>query len=283
MHLASLDPDRVESALMASGALSVTFTDAADNPVLEPAPGETPLWADTLVTALFDEAADLEAVEHALTQALEIERLPTHRIETLADRAWEREWLKDFGPMAFGDRLWVVPGDTPAPVEDAVIVRLDPGLAFGTGTHPTTALCLEWLDSAPVAGTSILDFGCGSGILAVAALKLGASSLFGVDIDPQAITATRINAERNDVAERLSVDTEMPDAAFDIVLANILAGTLIEHRDRLLAATKPGGSIVLSGILGNQVDDVRHAFSDNVDFDPPSRRDDWALLSGRRT
>ena len=283
MHLGSLDPDRVESALMASGALSVTFTDAADNPVLEPAPGETPLWVDTLVTALFDESADLAAVEHALKQALEIGALPTHRIEVLADRAWEREWLKDFGPMAFGDRLWVVPGDTPAPVEDAVIVRLDPGLAFGTGTHPTTALCLEWLDSAPVAGTSILDFGCGSGILAVAALKLGASSLFGVDIDPQAITATRVNAERNDVADRLGVSIDMPDATFDVVLANILAGTLIDHRDRLLAATKPGGSIVLSGILGNQVEDVCRAFSDNVDFDPPSRRDDWALLSGRRT
>jgi ribosomal protein L11 methyltransferase len=283
MHLASLDPDRVESALMASGALSVTFTDAADNPVLEPAPGETPLWADTLVTALFDDATNLQAVENHLTRALEIERLPTYRVETLADRDWEREWLKDFGPMAFGERLWVLPTDTPAPVADAVIVRLDPGLAFGTGTHPTTALCLEWLDQAPVDGMSVLDFGCGSGILAVAALKLGASTLVGVDIDPQAMTATRVNAERNAVSDRLSLDTGMPDDSFDIVLANILAGTLIDHRDRLCAATKPGGTIVLSGILGNQVEDVRRAFSDNVVFDPPSRRDDWALLSGRRT
>ena len=282
MHLATLDPERVESAFQESGALSVTFTDAGDDPVLEPAPGETPLWNQTLVTALFDDAADFDRLESRLSRLLGIAELPAHRIETLADRAWEREWLRDFGPMRFGERLWVVPGEEAIDAADAVIVRLDPGLAFGTGTHATTALCLEWLDSGPTSGSRIFDFGCGSGILSVAALKLGADYVVASDIDPQAVTATNENAARNDVSDSLAAGTDFPEGRFDVVLANILAGTLVENAHRLSAATCPGGSIVLSGILVHQVGDVQQAFEDNIVFGAPRVRGDWALLAGMR-
>jgi ribosomal protein L11 methyltransferase len=283
MQLATLDPERVESAFTESGALSVTFTDGGDDPVLEPAPGETPLWSDTVVTALFDDNTDLRGLEERLSRSLDVDALPAHRLETLADRVWEREWLRDFGPMRFGQRLWIVPGEETDVADDAVVVRLDPGLAFGTGTHPTTAMCLEWLDACPLAGKSVFDFGCGSGILSVAALKLGASSVCAVDNDPQAVTATGDNATRNDVVDGLDASLEFPRNCFDVVLANILAGTLIEFAERLCEATKPGGAIALSGILEDQVEDVRQAFEDNVVFDAPMRRGDWALLSGKRT
>ena len=285
MKLESLDADRVEAALLASGALSVTLTDAGDEPVLEPAPGETPLWNDTRVTALFDGNINLDNLGAKLQAELGVTSLPPCHVETLADRAWEREWLKDFQPMPFGERLWVVPGDMAAPGHaDSVVVRLDPGLAFGTGTHATTALCLEWLDGLDLRGASVYDVGCGSGILGIAALKLGASDVLGVDIDLQAITATRQNAVRNGVADCLeaSDDVTTPDRQFDVVLANILAGTLIDNADRIGSAVRVGGRLALSGILANQVADVKAAFCDGFDFDPPVTRHEWALLAGTR-
>ena len=284
MNLESIEADRVERVLVDHGAHSVTFTDAGDAPVLEPAPGDTPLWPDTRVTALFDANVDVNALQAALLEKLQLTRLPPNHVETLRDRAWEREWLKDFGTMKFGRRLWIIPGSEPAPEADNVVVRLDPGLAFGTGTHATTALCLEWLDRIDVRGRTVLDFGCGSGILAIAACKLGAASADGVDIDLQAITASLQNAARNNVADRFTASTAMAaeTAQFDIVIANILAGTLIENAARIGDWVKPGGQLALSGILHEQVDRVRSAYQGRIDFEPTAIRENWACLMGTR-
>ncbi|MDH3987659.1 MAG: 50S ribosomal protein L11 methyltransferase [Gammaproteobacteria bacterium] len=283
MNLESIDPDHIEAVLMENGAQSVTLTDAGDNPVLEPAPGETPLWANTRITALFNAHADFDALRVTLLAALQLDELPPNHIEDLADRAWEREWLKDFGPMQFGKKLWVVPGESDVPPADSVVVKLDPGLAFGTGTHPTTAMCLGWLDGIDLNGRSIFDFGCGSGILSVAALKLGASRAEAVDIDLQAVAATRQNAERNDVGDRLVTNTEVPDRQFDVVVANILAGTLIENTDLICRHLKPGANLALSGILVGQAESVLEAFDDHIDFAAPITLNEWALLSGTRS
>jgi ribosomal protein L11 methyltransferase len=205
MNLDTLNPAAVEEIFNRHGAWSVTLSDAGNNPVLEPGLGETPLWTDTRITGLFSADADLKELEAKLLSEFELARLPSHRVEGLSDRTWEREWLKDFGPMKFGKRLWISPGDGKVEQDDAIIIRLDPGLAFGTGTHPTTALCLEWLDGLALSGKTMLDFGCGSGVLAIAALKLGCHSATAMDIDPQAVIATRQNAESNGVAGRLHV------------------------------------------------------------------------------
>ena len=284
MSLETLDPDSVERALVEYGALSVTLSDGGDEPLLEPAPGETPLWTDTRITALFDAGIDLDALPAHLDSALNADPLPANGTATLADRPWEREWLMDFGPMGFGQRLWIVPGDRPDPGGDAISVRLDPGLAFGTGTHATTALCLEWLDGLELGGRRVFDFGCGSGILGIAALKLGAASVDAVDIDLQAITATRQNAERNGVADRMAVSSTLPadDACFDVVVANILAGTLIEQANLIVAALADGGRVALSGILNAQADAVLAAFGDRVTFAPAVTMDGWVMLSGTR-
>ena len=288
MDLESLDADTVEQIFIRHGAQSVTLTDARDRPVLEPGPGETPLWRDTRITGLFPAGVDFEQLRGDLVDSLGIVALPAHDISDLADRAWEREWLKDFAPMQFGRRLWVCPGDMRADAVDAVMVRLDPGLAFGTGTHATTALCLEWLDGLDLAGSSMLDYGCGSGILAIAALRLGGSEATAMDVDPQAVTATRANALRNAVAERLTVVAGAEDIAgdFDVVVANILAGPLIDLAGPIAGRVKPGRWLALSGILFEQVDDVRAAYAPWIEFDDPVLREQggqtWARLTGRR-
>ncbi|WP_405236595.1 50S ribosomal protein L11 methyltransferase [Lentisalinibacter orientalis] len=284
MALEGLDAARVEEALEDLGAGAVTYSDAGDSPVLEPAPGETPLWPATLVTALFDDTLDEDALSAGLRAALELDELPAWRVETLADRAWEREWLRDFHPMRFGQRLWVCPTGSVVEDPDAVVLDMDPGLAFGTGTHATTALCLEWLDAARIAGRRVLDYGCGSGILAIAALLLGAGEATATDIDPQALTATRANAARNDVAGRLGVAApdELGDTAFDVVLANILAAPLAALAPRLAGLTRGGGEIVLSGILASQADEIRAAYEPWFEIAPAVAREDWIMISGRR-
>jgi len=288
MNLETLNPECVEAVLLAYGARSVTFSDAGDDPVLEPAPGETPLWQRTRITGLFGADVDLRGLENELMTALAVERLPEHRVETLADRDWEREWLRDFAPMHFGARLWICPGGAEAPVADAVVVKLDPGLAFGTGTHATTALCLEWLDSLDLTGLSMLDYGCGSGVLAIAALKLGCDRAHAVDIDVQAITATVANARHNGVIERLTASDVAAtfDAEFDIVVANILAGPLVELAAALAARVRPGGRLALSGILAEQVDELRQAYAPWLEFEAPALRaqggQEWARLAGRK-
>ncbi len=288
MNLESLDPAAVEDALVRNGARSVTLCDAADDPVLEPAPGETPLWASTQIAGLFDAAADLGRLEQALREELGVDRLPAHRIEVLPDRPWEREWLKDFGPMCFGQRLWIAPGDSEIEASDAVVVRLDPGLAFGTGTHPTTALCLEWLDGLSLDGKSVLDYGCGSGILAIAALKLGCRSAVAMDIDPQAVTASIQNARANGVDRTLEVVSSREDirGTFDVVVANILAGPLVQFAESITSALSSHGMLALSGVLCEQAADVMSAFEPWIAFDEPVFREQdgqtWSRLTGKR-
>jgi ribosomal protein L11 methyltransferase len=283
--LDGLDPEAAEQACFDTGALSVTLADAADTPILEPAPGATPLWPSVALSALYDVHADREALTAALREALDAPGLEP-RYEELADRPWEREWLKDFKPMRFGRRLWICPGGQAPPPEaaDAQVVWLDPGLAFGTGTHATTALCLEWLDAQELRGARVFDVGCGSGILAIAALALGARHAVAMDIDPQALLATGENAGRNGVATRLDVrPAETPwDVGFDVVLANILAEPLVELAPRLAAAARPGGAVVLSGLLTAQAADVASAFAPWFDMESPRERDGWAGLAGRR-
>lgn len=294
LAIGSADPAPVEDALLASGALSITLEDAADNPVLEPAPGTTPLWPSVQVKALFDAGADPSVIEASLRSAL-AQPLPELSFEVLADRAWEREWLKDFRPMRFGRRLWICP-DGQRPSSDLLLqpggqpplspcfIDLDPGLAFGTGTHPTTALCLEWLDGADLRGKTVIDYGCGSGVLAIAALKLGAACALAVDIDPQAVTATLDNAARNDVADRLVVATvaQMNAQPADVLLANILAEPLIALAPVLTALVTPRGHIVLSGLLAQQAPQVAMQYAPWFDIEPATVRDDWARIDGTR-
>ncbi len=288
MRLDRLDSEQVEAALGDAGALSVTLTDAGDDPVLEPAPGETPLWHDTRVTALFDSNADMTAVATHLAGVLGVEALPPWSVEVLQDRDWEREWLRDYAPMRFGRRLWICPQEADAPA-GAVVVRLEPGLAFGTGTHATTALCLEWLDSLDLEGSTLLDYGCGSGVLAIAALRLGCRRALAIDIDRQALTATHDNARRNDVADRLVVagNSGTIDETFDFVVANILAGPLETLAESLVTRLSSGGELALSGILSGQVNKMQSAYGRWIDFEPPVTRlqggQTWALLKGRRT
>lgn len=236
------------------------------------------------MTALFSADADFSLLRADLRQSLAIDTLPENSVERLSDRAWEREWLDRFGPMRFGDRLWVSPQGFDVDADDAVVVRLDPGLAFGTGTHATTALCLEWLDGRELRGKTLLDFGCGSGILALAALKLGASGVIAVDNDLQAITATRQNALVNEVDDRLVTGTELDalNGQFDFLVANILATTLVKEADQVCKHLKPGGELALSGILSEQVADVSAAYQNCIEFAPPAYRDEWACLSGTR-
>lgn len=288
MNLEALNPDRVEEIFARHGAQSITYTDAADNPVLEPAPGQTPMWHDTRIAGLFSPEVDLALLQDELKTSFGIDTLPSNGVTALADREWEREWLKDFGPMRFGDRLWVLPGDSSIADENAVVVRLDPGLAFGTGTHATTALCLEWLDGLSLEGVTLLDYGCGSGVLAIAALKLGCARAVAMDVDQQAVTATLSNAKKNDVEQRLHAASNAEDieGKFDIVVANILAGPLIDFAESIAGRVKSGCLLSLSGILSEQVAEVLTAYSPWIAFDEAVEREQggqvWARLSGRR-
>jgi ribosomal protein L11 methyltransferase len=294
LDIGARKPEPYEDALFDLGALSVTLLDAADDPVLEPAPGAMPLWPTVVVRAVFPAGADIDVIRTALASTPGLDPLlvaETSRFEAVADRAWEREWLKDFKPMRFGRRLWVCPGgQRPVAGEagaDTVLVELDPGLAFGTGTHATTALCLDWLDSGAdswLGGASVIDYGCGSGILAVAALKLGAVRAVAMDIDPQALIATRENAERNGVLEKVQV-TDARDcggATVDVLLANILAGPLIELAPQLAERVRPGGRIALSGLLLEQADAVTAAYRPWFDIGLTGARDGWGVLTGCR-
>jgi ribosomal protein L11 methyltransferase len=273
----------LERALEDAGALSVTLADAGDEPVLEPGPGETPLWSRVRITALFDERTDPLPVAALLTGLPGGPAPADVEIGLLEDRVWEREWLSRFRPMRFGRRLWVCPGGQTPPDPRAVCVRLDPGLAFGTGTHPTTQMCLRWLDGAELSGREVVDYGCGSGILAIAAALLGAGHVVAIDNDDQALTATRDNAALNGVAARVEVrgPPETPPDA-DVLLANILAGPLIELAPLFGAAVRPGGSVVLSGILADQGSAVATAYAPWFDLAPPTAEDGWLCFGGRR-
>jgi len=282
-ELGPLDPEAAEAACFECGATAVTFVDSKDDPILEPLPGEFRLWPATRMQALFmgreGDAPTVELLSHALG-------IPAAliRARVVEDRVWEREWLKDFHAMRFGERLWICPHHEQVADPNAVVVRMDPGLAFGTGTHPTTALCLEWLDRRPMAGARSIDYGCGSGVLAVASVKLGATEAHCFDIDPQALIATRDNAESNGVASRVLLHNSADSlpGGVDVLLSNILSGPLCELAPYFASLVRPGGDLVLAGLMEHEVSDVTHAYDAWFDIRPFGQREGWVGLSGRR-
>ncbi|MEO7431973.1 MAG: 50S ribosomal protein L11 methyltransferase [Dokdonella sp.] len=291
LTIRSSDQDHVELALEEAGALAVTLLDAeVDTPneraILEPGVGETPMWGEIELSALFDVDADRIGLVHLLTDLMPDIAPEQIRFRDVEDQDWVRAWMDQFQPMQFGRRLWIYPSNIEPPTDDpdAVIVRLDPGLAFGTGTHPTTALCLQWLDEADLAGKTVIDYGCGSGVLAIAALKLGAARVIGIDNDPQALLASRDNAERNDVADRL--DLHLPDdftsAPADLLIANILAGPLADLAPRFAECLHAKAPIALSGILVGQEHELLQRYADAFDDLVVTTQDDWVRISGRR-
>ena len=282
-ELGALDPERAEAACFECGASAVSFSDAHDDPVLEPAPGEFRLWKTTRVQGLFEVAAGAAPPLRALGAALGIDPA---RIEAAAlpERVWEREWLKDFHALRFGRRLWVCPRHEQVAEPGAVVVTLDPGLAFGTGTHPSTALCLEWLDAHLRPGACVIDYGCGSGVLALAAARLGAAEVHCFDIDPQALLATTENAEANGLAGRVRVHpaaSSLPRQS-DVLLANILAQPLTELAPRCAALLRPAGSAVLAGLMRHEAADVTAAYAACFDVVPFGEREEWTCLVARR-
>lgn len=286
INTSGTDAEEIGDALIETGAVSVTFEDTHDNPVYEPMPGETPLWGDTDAIGLFDAETDMQQVVAMLAQHPQLGNGFRHKIEQIEDKDWEREWMDNFHPMCFGERLWICPSWREVPDPDAVNVMLDPGLAFGTGTHPTTSLCLSWLDSQDLTGKTVIDFGCGSGILAIAALKLGASHAIGIDIDPQAIQASRDNAGRNGVSERLDLylpHQQPSDLKADVVVANILAGPLRELAPLISVLPETGGKLALSGILASQAEDVCEAYADKFVLDPVAEKEEWCRITGQRS
>ncbi|MDP2716419.1 50S ribosomal protein L11 methyltransferase [Rheinheimera sp.] len=277
--------EQVSDMLMGWGAQAVSFLDAHDTPIYEPMPGEVIYWTNTVVVGLFDAEHPMDKVVKQLQQVSFFKDGVDYKLEQLEDKDWEREWMDNFHPIKFGNRLWVCPSWRDIPDPTAVNVMLDPGLAFGTGTHPTTALCMQWLDATIQSEQTVVDFGCGSGILGIAALKLGAKRVIGVDIDPQAIEASSANAKRNNVEGliELYLPKDQPkDFQADVVVANILAGPLAELKHIISAYVKPGGQLALSGILQSQAQSVIDAYSDEFSFDPIAVQDEWVRLSARK-
>lgn len=264
------------------GAISVTMQDAGDEPVFEVYWEDSPLWSQVQVTGLFPEATDTDAILANAQEHLGLAQIPPHEIEQLGDEDWARSWMTHYKPLKVGHGLWVVPSWCTPPEPDAVNIILDPGLAFGTGDHPTTALCLEWLSEQKLAGKIFLDYGCGSGILSVAALKLGAAEAYAVDIDPQSLEVTRQNAERNGIRAGLHVmlPQELPSGfQADVVIANILFGTLIELAPEIKSRVRPGGRLALSGLLGSdQAAEVRPYYEPPFAFTLRERQK-WVLLA----
>lgn len=267
------------------GAVSVSFLDAGEIPLLEPLPGTTPIWDKVKIVGLFPQEIDLNALNQSL-----LSLLPqlTFTATPLAEQDWTRTWLEHFRPMKFGQHLWVAPCDHPIPEEqqdDAVVVKLDPGLAFGTGTHATTALCLEWLDANPPLAQTVIDYGCGSGILGIAALMLGAEKVWGVDYDPQALLATNENGHRNQLPQDRLIaikPTDLPSIQAHTVLANILAEPLITLAPLLSEHCAPGGNLVLSGLLSNQAEAVQAAYTPWFSFEETVIKENWVLLAGKK-
>ncbi|EHK70001.1 ribosomal protein L11 methyltransferase [Pseudomonas psychrotolerans L19] len=282
LALTPAQAETYEDLMLELGAVSVTFMDAEDQPIFEPDLGTTPLWSQTHLLALFEgdtDAAALEQRVQLLANGL------VYEVERLEDQEWERSWMDNFQPMRFGQRLWIVPSWHEAPEPEAVNLLLDPGLAFGTGTHPTTSLCLQWLDGEPVQGLQVLDFGCGSGILAIAALLLGAARAVGTDIDVQALEASRENANRNGIDPArfpLYLPADLPGEPADVVVANILAGPLVGLAEQITRLTRIGGRLALSGILAEQAEDVRAAYAGCFDLEPTATLDGWVRISGTR-
>lgn len=290
LTIRAAEQPRVEAALEDLGALSITLQDAdAETPdeeaIFEPGVGELPLWNQIVLNALFEADVDRRGLTAAIADDLPFIEPAQIVWRDVGDQDWTRVWMDDYKPMPFGRRLWVYPSNIEPPVDgDIVVVRLDPGLAFGTGTHPTTAMCLEWLDGQQLAGKSVLDFGCGSGILAIAALKLGAVRAVGIDNDPQAIVSSHDNAERNGVQADLAVylPGEAPVELADVLVANILAGPLGELAPTFAAAVKPGAPFAISGILFGQHEELLTRYAEWFDNLEIRQLEDWVRISGLR-
>jgi len=281
------DPENAplfETLLEQMGALSITMTDGSDQPIYEPPLDTTPLWQQVLVTGLFEEQHDLSQAKQLLSKGINNSHDWTLQVEQLKEQVWERVWLEHFTPIKFGHEFWVCSTEHQAPDSAKTVMWLDPGLAFGTGTHPTTALCLEWLSHQDLVQKNIIDFGCGSGILAIAALLMGANNAIGIDIDPQALKATIDNATKNQIQQKIQVydASDYPNTPEDVVIANILAEPLISLAPQIMALVKPDGQLILSGILSTQINQVKQAYQADFDFDDAQIKDDWACLSATK-
>lgn len=275
---------KVEDTLMALGALSVTLEDNADEPIFEPELGETPLWTETRVTALFEADIDTQNILEVFL-AHSKESKSACQWQLVEDKDWQREWMEHFHPIQCAENFWICPSWTPVPNPNAINLMLDPGLAFGTGTHPTTFMCLEWIARTNFAGKTVVDYGCGSGILGIGALLHQATNVVGVDIDPQALVATRENIERNHLnPDKFPVvfPDKCPANPADIVLANILAGPLVELAPILIALVKPGGKICLSGIIEPQKEAIINAYADDIQIDGIHQQEEWLCITGTR-
>lgn len=272
------DVEPLSEHLENTGALSITLTDQFDDPILEPALGTTPLWKNVVIQALYPNEQE---AEQALAHLSQCSQKFSASISPVIEQDWARTCVQDVKPVRFGTRLWICPSWSTPPEPNAVHVVLDPGLAFGTGAHPTTALCLTWLEQADLAGKKVIDYGCGSGILALAALKLGAKHADAVDIDEQALIASQNNAKNNQIQEtQLSIHS--PDSlqtTSDVLIANILLAPLITLRDRFLSLLNPQGLLVVSGILGNQVAELIEAYQTVLTHQTTQRQADWALVT----
>lgn len=285
-HTQKQNVEAIESAMEESNALSITLQDKFDTPVLEPLPGEVRLWQDLIITALFDYDTDLSSLGELLQQNTHAWNIDTFTIETVEDQDWERVWMKDFHPMKFGENLWIYPSNYDIPDDNSVKILLDPGLAFGTGTHPTTALCLEWLDQNPPIDQYVIDYGCGSGILALAAVKLGAKQVITTDIDPQALTATKDNMQRNDIAaEKIACyfPEDCPTKPVELLLANILCGPLNTLSKHFSSLIKSGGRLVLSGLLHGQQQQIIEVYSADFENFEIKQLGDWIRISAIRS
>jgi ribosomal protein L11 methyltransferase len=271
--------------LSACGAQAVTFIDAKDTPIYEPLPGDEVIyWNNTVVMGLYDASHDMDKVLNYLKGIHPDKDKMAYKLEQLEDKDWEREWMDNFHPMKFGQRLWICPSWRDVPDPTAVNVMLDPGLAFGTGTHPTTALCLTWLDGLDLEGKTVVDFGCGSGILSLAALKLGAKKVIGIDIDPQALQASLENAKRNQCEDRLALflPEDQPEFKADVVVANILAGPLRELAPVIIEYVASNGVLALSGVLEEQAQQLQSIYGEYCQMDAIAIQDEWVRLSGIR-
>ena len=277
--------ENTENIFLESGALSLTLADAKDEPIYEPLPGKTPVWPSTTLTGLFEQTRTIEDLYDELVNKLPAHQISSIRKQLLEDQVWERAFLDQFEPLQFGDNLWICPSWHEPPDPAACNIILDPGIAFGTGTHPTTALCMEFLDAHPPVNKTVLDFGCGSGILAIAAFKLGASKVKSIDIDPQALDATASNAQRNSIDPKqlgISLPEEMNSNPVEYLMANILSGPLVELEPQLASLTFTGAQLVLSGILPEQADSVVQAYQQHFRLDKVKTMDGWCRITGIR-
>ena len=285
IQLHSEDASSFEQILFDSDAISISYLDAEDQPVFQEKPGSTPLWDNTFLLCLFNTKTDLGSLLNKLRCNTKVLNNKSLNIELIEDQDWERSWMKDFEPIQFGEKLWICPSWLSPPEPNAVNIKLDPGLAFGTGNHATTSLCLRWLDQADVRGSEVIDYGCGSGVLSIASALLGAVKVHSVDNDPQAISATIDNSRRNKVPGDV-LTTYLPEAVppvhADILIANILERPLIDLSEKFAELVKKGGYITLSGLLEEQIPSLLSCYDRWFDMEAPQVEQGWVLLCGTR-